>query len=63
VLHAAVLLAFVIQLAAGTVPALAHLLGDAALPWPLWGLVALAALVSWAGAEMLSRIIWRRHRT
>lgn len=63
VLHAAVLLAFVIQVAAGTVPALAHLLGDAALPWPLWGLVALASLVSWSGAEMLSRIIWRRHRT
>jgi Ca2+-transporting ATPase len=61
-LHAAVLLGISIQLAAGMIPPLSRLLGDAALPGPLWGLVAVAALASWAGAEALTRILWRPHR-
>lgn len=61
-LHAAVLLAITIQLAAGMIPPLSRLLGDAALPWPLWGPVAGAALLSWAGAELLTRLIWNTRR-
>ena len=57
-LHAAVLLSIGLQLAASTVPVLARLLGDVTLPWALWGLVALSAFMSWAGAEGLTRLIW-----
>jgi Ca2+-transporting ATPase len=62
VLHGAVAAGVAIQVLAAWVPVTSTLLGGAWLPWPLWLLVAGMALVSWAGAENLARIVWRAAR-
>jgi len=61
-LHAAVLGGIAVQIAAGTLPAAAALLGRADLPLFLWGMVFAAAALSWAIAEAWARVIWRSHR-
>ena len=58
-LHGAVLLGIVIQVGAAWLPVTSTLLGHAWLPAPLWLLVAGAALVSWASAEAIARLVWR----
>jgi Ca2+-transporting ATPase len=57
-LHAAVLGGVAIQFAAGSLPAISKLLGNAFIPLELWSVVFLVALVSWALAEMIARIVW-----
>jgi Ca2+-transporting ATPase len=59
-LHAAVISGIGIQLAAASVPVVSNLLGSAALPLELWAVVFAAALGSWGGAELISRVVWRR---
>jgi Ca2+-transporting ATPase len=61
-LHAAVLAGMGIQFAASAVPLTSGLLGDAAIPLELWGVVLGSALLAWALAELISRIIWQRER-
>ncbi len=61
-LHTAVALGVTIQLAAAWLPLTSRLLGNASLPLPLWGLVIGAALVSWACAEAVARLVWRQAR-
>jgi Ca2+-transporting ATPase len=58
-LHAAVAGGLAIQIAAGSVPALSALLGNARLPLELWVLVLVAAAMSWGLSEAMSRMIWR----
>ncbi len=60
-LHAAVIAGIAVQLVAAWVPFTAELLGGAAIPIELWGLVAAAALLAWGLAEALSRLAWRGH--
>ena len=60
-LHAAVVIGIGIQVAAASFPFAAGLLGNAAIPGELWGLVFAAALVAWALAEAISRLVWRHH--
>jgi Ca2+-transporting ATPase len=62
VLHAAVVAGVGLQLAAANVPAISALLGQAWLPLNLWGLVFVAAAISWAGAELVAHLVWRRAR-
>jgi Ca2+-transporting ATPase len=59
-LHAAVVGGIAIQLAAAALPFAAGLLGNAALPRELWGLVFAGAFLAWALAEMIARVVWRR---
>jgi P-type Ca2+ transporter type 2C len=61
-LHAAVGGGIAIQLAAGSVPALSALLGNAALPLELWISVFALAGLSWGLSEAMSRLIWRASR-
>jgi Ca2+-transporting ATPase len=58
-LHAAVLGGIAVQLVAGLTPGIAGVLGHAALPLPLWGVVGGAAILSWAVAEGGARAIWK----
>ena len=58
-LHAAVAGGVAIQIAAASVPFVSRLLGSAALPLELWGVVFVAALGSWGLAELTSRVVWR----
>ena len=58
-LHAAVLGGICIQLVASFVPAVSHLLGDAAIPSSLWLAVFASAFVAWVLAETVSRLVWR----
>jgi P-type Ca2+ transporter type 2C len=58
-LHAAVLGGVVIQLSAGWLPFSADLLGHADVPIALWVLVFGSAVLAWALAEALSRLVWR----
>jgi len=57
-LHAAVVGGIAIQFAAASLPVVAGLLGNAAIPLELWGVVFGAALVSWGLAETTSRWVW-----
>jgi Ca2+-transporting ATPase len=59
-LHAAVVAGVGIQIAAASTPLAAGLLGNAAIPGELWGLVFGGALVAWGLAEGISRVVWRR---
>jgi Ca2+-transporting ATPase len=59
-LHAAVLAGIAIQLVAAWLPVTSQLLGHASLPLTLWLVVFGAAGLSWAVAEGISRIAWRR---
>jgi Ca2+-transporting ATPase len=54
-LHAAVVAGIGIQIAAGSVPFTAELLGNASIPIELWALVFGTAGLSWALATVLSR--------
>jgi Ca2+-transporting ATPase len=59
-LHAAVLVGIGVQVTAATLPLTANLLGNAAIPVELWGLVLAGALLAWAMAEVIARLAWRR---
>jgi hypothetical protein len=50
----------VIQVAVALLPWSSQLLGDSFVPPPLWGVVAAGAVLSWAAAEGISRVVWRR---
>lgn len=58
-LHAAVIAGVGIQLAAASLPFTADLLGDAAIPVELWGVVFGGALLAWGLAEATARAAWR----
>lgn len=58
-LHAAVLGGIAIQVATAWLPFVSDLLGSAAIPAPLWGVVFGMAGVSWLLAEGVSRLAWR----
>jgi Ca2+-transporting ATPase len=60
-LHVAVVLGIVIQIAAAAVPVTADLLGGAALPPALWGLVFGMTLVAWGVIEAVAQVAWRHH--
>jgi Ca2+-transporting ATPase len=60
-LHAAVAAGLLIQVGAASLPFTSELLGHAAIPLELWGVVFGGALLSWAFAELCSRIVWRAH--
>ena len=60
-LHAAVIAGVGIQLAAASLPVTSELLGNAAIPLELWGVVFGGALLAWGLAEVCSRLAWR-HR-
>ncbi len=60
-LHAAVLGGIAIQVAAAWLPLTSRLLGNASLPAALWLVVFGAASLSWALAEVISRLVWRRN--
>jgi Ca2+-transporting ATPase len=59
-LHGAVVVGIAIQVAAASWPPAAGLLGNAAIPGELWGLVFGGALAAWGLAEAISRFVWRR---
>ena len=59
-LHTAVIAGVGIQLAAASLPFTADLLGDAAIPVELWGVVFGGALLAWGLAEGHSRFVWRQ---
>lgn len=59
-LHAAVLGGIAIQLVAAWLPVTSRLLGNASLPAALWLVVFGVAGLSWALAEGVSRVVWRR---
>ena len=58
-LHVAVVGGVALQVLASMLPITSDLLGGAALPVELWGLVFATALGTWAMAEFLSRLAWR----
>jgi Ca2+-transporting ATPase len=60
-LHGAVVLGVGIQMAAAWWPFAAQALGNAAIPIELWGLVLANAVLAWAFAEGVSRLVWRRN--
>ena len=59
-LLAAVAAGIGIQVVAATVPAASSLLGNAAIPLELWGVVFGGALLAWGLAEGCARLVWRR---
>jgi Ca2+-transporting ATPase len=61
-LLAAVVAGIGIQIAAATVPAASRLLGNAAIPLELWGVVCVGALLAWGLAEGCARVVWRDRR-
>ena len=61
-LHAAVILGVGIQVAAASLPWTSELLGRAAIPGELWGVVFGGALLAWGLAETCARLAWRRPR-
>jgi Ca2+-transporting ATPase len=58
-LHAAVFIGIGVQVVAASLPLTASLLGNARLPVVLWVFVFAAALLAWASAEAISRLVWR----
>jgi Ca2+-transporting ATPase len=60
VLHLAVAGGVALQLLAAWLPLTTTLLGQAAIPAPLWLLVLAAAGLAWALAELIARAAWRR---
>ena len=60
-LHAAVIAGVGIQLASASLPFTADLLGRAAIPVELWGVVFGGALLAWGLAEASGRLAWREH--
>ena len=58
-LHAAVLGGIGLQFAAAFLPGVSRLLGNAAIPVELWGVVFAGAMLSWGLAEAVSRFVWR----
>jgi Ca2+-transporting ATPase len=60
-LHAAVIAGVLIQLTAASLPFASELLGQAAIPLELWGVVFGGALLAWGLAEVCSRFAWRQH--
>jgi Ca2+-transporting ATPase len=61
-LHAAVMTGVAIQFGAASLPFTSRLLGNAAIPVELWGVVFGGALLAWGLAEGCARLAWRHHR-
>ncbi|WP_239491036.1 HAD-IC family P-type ATPase [Luteitalea sp. TBR-22] len=61
-LHAAVAGGVAVQVLAASVPVVSTMLGDASLPLELWAAVGAGALVAWALAEAIARVVWREPR-
>ena len=58
-LHAAVAGGVAIQFAAASVPFASNMLGNAAIPVELWGVVFGGAFIAWGMSEAISRVVWR----
>jgi Ca2+-transporting ATPase len=58
-LHASVVGGIGLQFIAASLPGVSNLLGNAAIPMELWGVVITGALLSWGFAEAISRLVWR----
>jgi P-type Ca2+ transporter type 2C len=61
-LHAAVVGGVAVQVAAASLPFTSNLLGRAAIPVELWGVVFGGALLAWGLAELSAHVAWRQHR-
>ena len=59
-LHIAVAAGMGLQFAAASLPFASRLLGNAAIPTELWGMVMGGAVLAWGLAEVASRLAWRR---
>jgi Ca2+-transporting ATPase len=57
-LHASVIGGVAIQFAAASLPVVSNLLGNAAIPVELWGVVFVGAFVSWGLSETIARFVW-----
>ena len=51
----------VVQVAAGEIPFMADLLGNAAVPLTVWPIVFGGALLAWALIEGIALLAWRGH--
>jgi Ca2+-transporting ATPase len=60
-LHAAVIVGVGLQIGAASLPFTSELLGHAAIPVELWGIVFGGALLAWGLAEACARLVWRDH--
>ena len=60
-LHIAVIAGIGLQFIAASLPFMSELLGKAAIPVELWGVVFGGALLAWGIAEGCSRLVWRHH--
>jgi hypothetical protein len=58
VLHIVVVLGFLLQIAAGTLPLSIRALGLSGLSFQEWAIVLAAAPGAWAVAELLNRLFW-----
>ncbi len=61
-LHVAVVIGISVQIGAASLALTAGLLGNAAIPNELWGLVFGGALLAWITAEAISRFVWSQRR-
>jgi Ca2+-transporting ATPase len=58
-LHAAVIGGVAIQFAAASLPLVSNMLGNAAIPVELWGVVFVGAFAAWGASEVIARFVWR----
>jgi Ca2+-transporting ATPase len=60
-LHVAVITGLAVQVGAASLPLTVKLLGNAQLPLELWAFRIAGAMLAWALAEVIARVVWRSH--
>ena len=58
-LHAAVIGGMALQFVAASLPVVSNMLGSAAIPVELWGVVFAGAFVAWGLSEAIAQFVWR----